>query len=128
MRVIVTGSRTWDDIRTIRWTLTWIDTHNPGPHTLVSGACPNGADRLAEVIAGQLGWTVELHPAQWKRPDGSVNKGAGFARNREMALLGGDVCVAFHRDGSRGTAHMINRCVDAGIPVQQYLYTPVVAG
>lgn len=122
MRVLVTGSRTWDDIATIRYALVRIDSV-PGPHTLVSGACPNGADAHAERIAAALGWTVERHPADW-----SKGKGAGLARNREMARLGADLCLAFHRDNSRGTAHMVNRAVEAGIPVTEYIYSGIVAG
>lgn len=122
MRVLVTGSRTWDDTRTIRWVLVELDK-SPGPHTLVSGACPNGADAIAETIAEGLGWTVERHPADWDR----YGKRAGWIRNNEMADLGADCCVAFHRDNSRGTQHCINACHKRGIPVTEYLYVGVRA-
>lgn len=116
-RVIITGSRDWDDPRTIRVSLArW-----HGPHTtLVSGACPTGADAIAEEFAAENGWTIERHPAQWD----TLGKRAGFVRNNEMAALGADVCVAFRRNNSRGTGHMINAAHKAGIPVVEYLYVP----
>jgi hypothetical protein len=121
-RVLITGSRTWDDITTIRIALSGRD--DPGGVTLVSGACPRGADRLCEVVAEQLGWTVERHPADWDR----WKKRAGFIRNNEMADLGADVCLAFHRDNSRGTWHMINAAAKRGIPITQYIYVAPRAG
>lgn len=118
MRVLVTGSRDWDDAVTVTDVLRQIHLR-PGPHTLVSGACPRGADALAETVAHVLGWTVERHPADW-----SKGKGAGLARNREMAALGADGAVAFNRNNSRGTQHMVNQCIKHGIPVTEYIYMP----
>lgn len=116
-RIIVTGSRDWDDPRTIRLILARY--HAPDT-VLVHGACPTGADAIADAFAVEMGWTVERHPAQWD----TLGKRAGFVRNAEMAALGADVCLAFQKDGSRGTQHMINQCVKHSIPVAQYLYTP----
>jgi hypothetical protein len=125
MRILVTGSRTWDDVRTIRAVLAHIDEMNPGVSiTLVSGACPTGADAHAERIAEALGWTVERHPAKWEEH----GKRAGFIRNHQMVALGADMVLAFHRDNSRGTQHCINAAHKAGIPVTEYLYVPVRAG
>jgi hypothetical protein len=116
-RIIVTGSRDWDDARTIRLMMARYN----GPHTvLVHGGCPTGADAIADQFARENGWTVEVHPADWK----NKGKRAGLIRNVEMADLGADVCLAFHKDNSRGTGHMINRCAERGIPVAQYLYVP----
>jgi hypothetical protein len=113
-RVIVTGSRDWDDARTIRLMLARYN----GPGTvLVHGGCPTGADAIADAFARENGWTVEVHPADW-----SKGKSAGPRRNREMAELGADVCLAFHKDNSRGTQNMINNCHKNGIPVSEYLY------
>lgn len=117
MRVIVTGSRDWDDARTIRIALARFH----GPDTvLVHGACPTGADAIADAFGREMGWTVEPHPADWDR----WKKSAGPRRNREMAELGGDVCLAFHRNNSRGTQNMINNCEKNSIPVTEYIYIP----
>jgi hypothetical protein len=36
-----------------------------GPHTMVVGDCPEGADMLLEGFARQQGWQVETHRALW---------------------------------------------------------------
>jgi len=51
-RVLVTGSRTWTDEQAIRTALaSVIRLHGPERVTVVHGACPRGADALADRIA-----------------------------------------------------------------------------
>ena len=85
----------------------------------MSGACPTGADFIAEQIARQYGITVERHPAQW-RPYGIYNPQAGRYRNQVMVDLGADICLAFIRNNSRGASHCAQAAEDAGIPVRIY--------
>jgi hypothetical protein len=95
-RVLITGSRTWTDLLTIRGALreVWGD----GTTVLVSGACPRGADCLAEQVWRQWGGHVQRHPADWAR----YGRSAGFRRNAEMVTTGAEVCLAFIRDNSAG--------------------------
>ena len=75
-----------DALRTV-----WDERGRPADAILVSGACPSGADRIAEEIWAANGLVVERHPANWK-PDGrSLDRTAGFRRNAEMVALGADV-------------------------------------
>lgn len=114
-RILITGSRNWDDKWKLedildQWAAAYV-TIGETDVILVSGACPTGADRLAEEEAVKLGMTVERHPADWNKH----GKSAGFIRNQEMVNLGADVCLAFIKDGSKGATHTLNAARKAGI-------------
>lgn len=49
---------------------------------IVSGGCPTGGDRFAEVLAKLYQCTITIHYAYWNGPDG---KRAGFVRNTQIA-------------------------------------------
>jgi hypothetical protein len=123
-RVLVTGSRSWTDIKTVYNTLTdhWLEVGN---FTLVHGACPTGADNYADQWAGWssvypgFNVTVETFPADW-----SQGKKAGPLRNQKMVDAGADICLAFPTDESRGTLDCIRRARAAGIPVKVFHQNP----
>lgn len=143
MRILVTGSRDWDDVRRIEQALLkyhpvdaqGFDLPDQKP-TLVSGACPKGADRIAETAAKFLGWYIERYPAIWEadcRPEckpghrrpsswgggrnGTYCPSAGNYRNQQMVNDGADVVLAFHKNKSHGTADCIMRALAAGLKV-----------
>jgi hypothetical protein len=131
MRVIVTGSRTWDRPDVIRDCLTIIAkaafAEGDTELVVVHGACPKGADAIADAWALEQGrlWPIraERHPANWDR-DG---RRAGFIRNEEMVLLGADLLLAFIRDGSRGASHTVRRAEEHEIPTKVIDYAEVSA-
>lgn len=106
-RILITGSRTWDDRETI---LDALAEHTKFGDVLISGACPQGADRLCEDLWYE-GGAIERHPADWNKH----GKRAGFIRNSEMVNLGADICLAFIRDGSKGASMTANLAEKAGI-------------
>jgi hypothetical protein len=113
-RILITGSRTWTNETVIRDALdeVWGD----GRAVLVSGACPTGADSIAEGIWASRGGRIERHPAAWE----IHGKSAGFRRNAEMVARGANMCLAFIRDQSRGATHTAQLAEAAGIPTHRY--------
>jgi hypothetical protein len=65
--------------------------------TIVSGGCPKGGDRFAEVLAERLNVPIKIYRADWVR----YRRSAGFQRNTDIAQ-DADVliaCVAPDRKG-----------------------------
>lgn len=121
-RLLITGSRDWDDRHTIEVALRMVaETHadvcNLDDLVLVSGACPNGADRICEEVWEEHHGKVERHPADWQRH----GKSAGFVRNEEMVDLGAQLCIAFIKNNSRGASMTARLAEQAGIEVMRYL-------
>jgi hypothetical protein len=116
VRILVTGSRDWDDEVPIQAALTELTAGVPGPHVVVHGACPTGGDAIADGIATDLGLAVERHPAPWRR----YGRSAGYRRNAEMVAAGADVCLAFIRDSSPGACMTARLAEEARIPVRRY--------
>lgn len=129
-RILVTGSRDWSDynsvVRALSVAIETLYENDPSIKsiTIVHGGA-RGADRMAGRFVDQaraflLGKGIslkeEIHNADWTR-DG---KAAGVIRNQKMVDLGADIAVAFHKNKSRGTAHCIQACQKAGIPVSIY--------
>lgn len=115
-RVLVTGSRSWENVFAIENTLELIEGA-VGGFTLVSGACPTGADRIAEEYCDRRGLPVERHPADWA----THGRKAGFVRNAEMVATGANLCVAFIRNKSRGASMTADLAEKAGIPTIRVL-------
>lgn len=117
MKVLVTGSRGWDDIKTVADALEQL----PSGTILVHGAC-RGADIICAAVAETLGFTIRVYPADWDR----FRKGAGPIRNQQMLDCEHrpdeqiDLCFAFHNniEASSGTRDMMKRAAKAGIPVR----------
>lgn len=111
MRILVTGSRDWADVETIR---DYLLLYSGGKGTvLVHGGCPTGADKIAHDIASGWPWTIEVHHANWKKH----GKAAGPLRNAEMVELGADVVLAFPMGESRGTRNCIELAREAALRV-----------
>lgn len=138
MRVIVTGSRkmplahAWR-VGNILWSLYEVASSlNHHTFEVIHGGCPMPDDPAAASVDAVAHLWVEramdteltkspnvaesVHPADW-----SLGKAAGPIRNRQMAVNGADLCVAFLWEPggtpSRGTRGMIKEAEDYGIPV-----------
>jgi YspA, cpYpsA-related SLOG family len=143
-RVLVTGSRDWGNSIMIRAELDAVCDavlERPGgslvPCILVHGACPSGADAMVSAWcrdrAHALPWYLreEPHPADW-RPDGVLDKAAGFRRNAHMVSLGASVMLAFimpcadlkcrrpGAHGSHGASHCAQLAEASGILTRRF--------
>jgi YspA, cpYpsA-related SLOG family len=120
-RVLVTGSRDWDAEEILRQAMIAAAFRGPGERdlTVVHGACPTGADAMADAWAEDYGFPAERHLADWT----GYGKSAGFIRNAEMVTLGADLCLAFYKQGAgnKGTDHCASLAEKAGIPVRRVM-------
>jgi hypothetical protein len=130
MRILITGSRTWDDYDTLSTEITkaiidWVQDHpglDKGPIdwvTIIHGNNPRGADFLADRFATDvLGVKVERYDADWSQ----FGKFAGIKRNMLMVDKGADVCLAFIRQKSKGATHCRDYAKRKGIPTETFYY------
>lgn len=113
MRVLVTGGRDYQDMDRVYEVLGLFKElayHRSENLTIVTGACPTGADKLASVyVHSYCDCHIEEHPA--------ANFGSwpscGPRRNAYMVGLGADFVVAF--PGGRGTSDCVAKAKRAGI-------------
>ena len=72
---------------------------------IVSGGCPRGGDRFADLLARKYGVTITTHYPDW---DG-VGKGAGFARNSLIASECDILLAVVAKDRTGGTEDTIKK-------------------
>ena len=116
MRILVTGSRDWDDRNTIYRALQEARIGVSHDEIVLVHGGATGADQIAEVYAEAMDWGVEEHRAQWA----VYSKGAGPMRNREMVDSGADICLAFIKNNSPGATHCAEYAEARGIPVKRF--------
>lgn len=125
-RILVTGSRTWEDATLIGKQLIQARQDmitEPGEIVMVVHGGARGADLMAERFVRQHPelFEQEVHAADWNR----FGKRAGFLRNAYMVNLGADVCLAFIRDESPGATMCARLAREAGIPTVTFTNTGV---
>lgn len=125
LRVLVTGSRIWEDRQQVYQDLSDInnDTGTAGSVTLIYGKAP-GLDTMAAEIGEEFGWIMEGYAAEWD----VYGKNAGPIRNQRMVDSGADLCLAYPLtlDSYSGTLNCMTKAHAAGIPVyvRGELWTP----
>lgn len=124
MRVLVCGSRDWDDaVALFEECSRLVDEyrrevlHESYAPVLVMHGDSGRADTWADAWAQLSLHQYKRFPAKW-RVDGEFNPRAGFDRNLEMLDEGPDLVIAFQKNESRGTQHTINEARKRGIPVE----------
>lgn len=77
---------------------------------IVSGGCPKGGDRFAEIIAKQDGLTITIHYPDWDRH----GKSAGFIRNSLIAEDCDILIAVVAEDRTGGTEDTIKKAKKLG--------------
>ena len=107
-RVCISGCRTGCDYDIVRNALQTI----PLGSIVVHGGA-KGVDSIADELAKDMGFEVEVWEADWKR----YGKSAGPIRNREM-IETCDMVIAFWDGSSRGTKNAISIANKNGLDVE----------
>ena len=114
LKVGVVGSRRRDsgsDLdrvrKAIELVLKW---HNVGALWLVSGGCPKGGDRFAEVIAKERGWPITIFYPDW----GGFGKSAGFVRNAKIVEESDFIIACVSSDRTGGTEDTVRKAQRLG--------------
>ena len=115
-RIGVTGGRDYEDKEIVFETWDFV-LLKEGPFVMVNGLA-RGADWLSlawyDQVGREAGCMFDPFPAYW-----GLGRMAGPIRNKHMLDSGLDALVAF--PGGRGTADMVTRAKDKGVPI----YSPV---
>jgi hypothetical protein len=128
-RILVTVSRTWTDISTMREVLAQVYERHPTA-VLVHGDCPKG-DRLAARLWKKLGGQEEKWPAAWgtkctatcdhkprfRKDRTEYCPVPGPSRNARMVESNPDLVLAFVRNNSSGAMGTYNLAKGAGLNV-----------
>lgn len=148
--VLVTGSRTWENYDALEQAMDQIgrnsgvgmrrdgeghaidwDWAEEGGLTIIHGACPDGADQLAERYHQDHGTGIRRLPALWRKPDGDLDRSAGFKRNADMVALRPNAVIGLvdrcakpaHQSsphGSHGAIHTLNLAMNARLPMMVF--------
>lgn len=111
IRVIVAGSRKFNNLQKLRHELDRLDIHNIASEIVSGGA--RGVDSLGEEYAKAWNIPVKVFPADWE----THGKKAGYLRNQEMAQYA-DELFAFWDGKSLGTKHMIDLALKHNLDVE----------
>jgi YspA, cpYpsA-related SLOG family len=110
MRVLICGSRDWEDEELIKDVISSLP-----PETVVIHGGARGADRIAGLSARKRGLPVKVFFPNWEK----YGRAGGLIRNQQMLDDGKpDHVIAFHKANSRGTQDMIDRARKAGLSVE----------
>ena len=117
-KVIIAGSRKYDDYETLREKCDTILSKkfaDPNVQVIVVSGGATGADSLGERYAVERGLQIERHPADWDK----YGKSAGPRRNAEMAAVA-DALIAFPKqdEPNKGTLNMIETAKAKGLPIR----------
>jgi len=108
MRVAVIGSRGANDEH-----YNFLIENIPANCTEIVSGAASGADTLAEKFARENNLLLKIFTPDYKK----YGRNATLVRNDEIVFYSSAVIALW--DGiSRGTAYVINKCIESGVPVK----------
>lgn len=117
MRILITGSRHWQDLHTVRFVLRELQGLEP-VFTIVHGGA-RGADYQAAQAARELGLRQEVYEPAYERYALPDRWQAPLDRNLRMLESGVDLVIAFRGEGkSKGTDYTVREARKRQIPVR----------
>jgi hypothetical protein len=126
MRIIIAGSRSFDDYYYLRRKcLSAIESlcysSKPSDYEIISGGA-QGADRMGQSFANEFKIPLKIMNADWNK----YGKSAGYIRNQEMSDYAKQdpdmgVLIAFWDEKSKGTKHMIDIAKKDGLESFVYI-------
>lgn len=122
-RIIVAGSRTFDDFMLLTKTLDSYITASKADKAEIEIICggASGADSLGKKYANEKGYASRVFLPEWKR----YRRGAGDRRNLEMAKYANGakgVLFAFWDGESSGTKNMISHAASLSLDIHIVKY------
>jgi len=104
MIIGIVGSRRRDSIKDYNLVVTkFLDIYKQND-VIVSGGCPKGGDRFAEMIAKKFDIPIIIHKADWDK-----GRGAGFIRNSYIANDSDILIACVSADRTGGTEDTIKK-------------------
>jgi len=103
----IIGSRRRDTAEDLRYCRDIFLRHFVDGDEIVSGGCPKGGDRFAEVIAKSLQIPIKIYYAEWER----LGRGAGFDRNTLIARDSDLILAVVAPDRTGGTEDTIRKAI-----------------
>lgn len=118
--VLITGSRDWNDEKTIKEAILELHEKYSEKKILIHGGC-RGTDSIGAKIASSLGWTTIA-----ELPDWSLGRKAGPLRNQKMIdKYKPKIALIFNKNNSKGTTDCKNRLLrmDTECEIIEYTIT-----
>lgn len=89
---------------------------------IVSGGCPKGGDRFAEVLAKKFGIPILIFYPNWNK----FKRGAGLVRNTDIANTSDVLIACVAKDRTGGTEDTIKKFKNKPLKIEQILEVRIV--